>query len=282
MSKKFKKNSTVLIPEYICNVVDKSFDDSYKIIRYKLDENFEPDMDVLLGLLASLYGSGCFMNSLNNEGSKLYEIIKKRKIEVVIDFAQDFYQIYKILTNNCNYHYVFSFNDKSFMGAMGGIIISNVNFSDDTEKKKLGMKKNIILVKRYFFKFLFCKVPYFKRLRDKRRINLPREDSFEFSYCNVFPYTYDNYRISNFQVFLALLGVFRLKNYKKKKRKFIENNFNYINKTKLIDTSTYLSFNKVVESNENKIKKTYGCFNNKYKSIYPDLKIIHNKGFCDK
>lgn len=290
LSKKFKKISVALIPEYICNVVDKSFNDNYKIIRYKLNNAFEPDMNILLELLASnkidilllasLYGSGDFMNDLYNKNSKLYQIIKDKNIEVIIDFAQDFYQIYTIHLNNYyHYHYIFSFNDKSFMGSMGGLIISNTNLTNDVETKKIPLKKIFTLAQRYFIKILHCKIPYLNRFRDKKIKNIP-SDSFEFSYCNTFPYAYDNYRVSIFQLFLALLGIFRLKTYKKNKIKFIKNNTLFINKTKLMNTSTYLSFN--VEIKNNKMKKPYAYFDNKYQSVYPDLNIIHNKGFCDK
>jgi hypothetical protein len=292
LSKKFKKNRIVLIPKYICNVVDMAFEKEYKIIRYGVDEKFEPNIDELIYsinnnkvdilLLASLYGSGEFINELYDHKSKLYKAIKQKKLEVIIDFAQDFYRINSLTLEYKNYHYIFSFNDKSFMGSMGSIIVSNTDLSNIVYKQ-LSVAQNIFLLKNYLIKVVNCKIPLLLKayqllrgIKNKKIIKM----EYEFSTCKVFPYTYDNYKISSIQLFFALIGIFRLKVYYKNKCKYLNIHKDFM-QNRFVDTSAYIIV-KGSDFQTNKFKPPYAYYNNQYDSLYPNLKIIHNKGFCDK
>lgn len=293
LATKFKKNGVALIPEYICNVVDKAFEKDYKILRYRLDENFEPDIDGILDMInnndvdmilfATIYGSGEFIQKLNDANSIINQRINEKSIKIIFDFAQDFYQIYNLSLKFNDYHYIFSFNDKSFLASMGALIVSNDILEKDIESKRLNTKQKYFLVKNYLVKIINCKIPYvlniYKKLRGVKSNNIKKDKEFEFSVCESFPYQYINYKISNWQVLFALIGIFNLKKYRNRKQDFIKKE-NTILINKYISTSPYL----IVKRNtfNHRLKRPYALYNNKYTSIYPNLMIIHNKGFCDK
>lgn len=291
LAKKLKKSAIALIPNYICNVVDMAFEkENYQIKRYKLNDDFEPlceellyflknfDIDILL--VASIYGSGLFYKEINDEFSELYKIIKEKKVNVIIDFAQDFYQINNLVLKNKNYHHIFSFNDKSFMGAMGAIIISRLDIQHNIDFKEMSFKQKNILIKKYFLKLINCKALWlltsYQFLRGIKKSN--KNALYDFSECRTFPYTFDNFKISNIQLLFALLGIFRLNKYIINKQSFMKKN-KYKN-NELINTAAYI----VVKDNNvlcRKVKHPYAKYNDKKSSLYPDLLVVHNKGFCD-
>ena len=295
LAKKLKNTGTVLIPNYICNVVDEAFlREEFTIKRYSLHNTFEPNIDEIIDmilhenvdvlLLASLYGSGCFLDELYNKESKLSQTIKKYHIDVIIDFAQDFNQINHLSLSEDNYHYVFSFNDKSFLGSMGGIIITKLDFLELTYEE-LSIKNRLILIKNYVVKIITCKAKWLLRIyrlmrgvTDNKQV---KKEEFEFSECILFPYTYKNYKISNIQVFIAWIGLLRLSKYRKGKNKIFNQNNDFLN-TKYVKMASYIINIQNSMSYKNKRKKPYALFDDKTKSLYPDINIIHNKGFCDK
>jgi len=293
LAKKFRKNAKVLIPDYICNVVDKAFEEAgYTIIRYKLKENFEPNIQEIIDcieknkidilLFASLYGSDRFLDTVYNQNSKLCEVINSNQIEVIIDFAQDFYRINNLKLEQRNHHYIFSFNDKSFMGAMGAIIISNRDFSN-IKYEKLLFKQHIFLLKSYIIKILNCKTPWllknYQRIRRRKIKNISKLE-YEYSTCKVFPYQYNNYSVSNIQIFFALIGILQLNKYYKNQYEFLTDHREVLTMYGS-KTSAYVVVNDTNKI-KNKIKKPYSYYNDEFTSKYPKLKIIHNKGFCDK
>ena len=294
LAKKFKKNATVLLPEYICNVVDKAFEEEYQIIRYSLNNKLEPSIQDLVNilkshnvdilLLASLCGSGLFYEEIKNKKSKLHKLLMENNIEVIIDFAQDFYQINNLTLNNDKYHYIFSFNDKSFMGAMGAIIVTNSNLTNDIGTRKLSLTQKVVLSKDYLIKIIDCKLPNllmsYRYIRGVKYMKSASCDLYEFSHCDNFPYSFVNYQISSIQLFFALIGISRLKKYKKIKQQFLNNNKSIIADNRFIETASFVVVNKVIAYR--KQKKPYALYNNKFDSLHPNIRIVHNKGFCDK
>ena len=296
LAKEFKDKGTVLIPEYICNVVDKAFEESgYQIVRYKLKKDFEPDIDNIVKLIdknsidillvASLYGSGKFMDVLNDHTSEIFSKITQQNIQVFIDFAQDFYRIYELDLSYPHYHYIFSFNDKSFMGMMGAMVVSDYDLSD-LSYKRLSVKQNIFLFKNYLQKLASCYLPLlitiYRFFRTKGDQNLSEaRQGFEFSYCKTFPYTFINYKVSSMQIFFAWIGIVFLNLQLKKKISFIKKYKTNIQQTRYVNTAAYCIW-KGDKDIARKYKSPYAKHSDPYSSMYPNLKIYHNKGFCDQ
>jgi len=294
-----KRKRTALIPSYVCNVVHKAFEiENYKIITYRINDKFEPDIDAIVKIIeeneidvvlfASIYGSGEFLDELHNTNSTLYKLIREKKVEVIIDFAQDLYQIYNLPKYDKNYHYFFSFNDKSFMSVMGGMIVSKLNLDSGIGLEKLSIRQKILILAIYLLKLVNCKasllLKFYKETKYKV-LGKPRliESPYDYSECASFPYTFNNYKISGIQLLFAIIGFSLLPKYKKKKERLIRTLEGKLVKTKFINTAAYVALKEgcPLHGIHNKVKKSYARLHNKCESEYPNLVVIHNKGFCD-
>lgn len=272
-------NNTVLIPDYICNVVSKSFDKTkWNIITYRTNDILETDLDYLLNIIkecqptvilgASIFGSSALIDLLKNK--RLIVKIRERKIKVILDIAQDIRLIDELPTgySDCIYG-VISFNDKSFLGMMGGGVVTSQPLVYLT--KSLTMKQ---LASLYYKLLIKTSSRY-----ENKAINSSK-NSFEYSFCQSFPYTFESYKIAKIQVILALIGLFNLKYYSKQKNKFLTLDLHL--STRFSNTAAYLILKNNNKKNvDHKIKYSYADVESPETSLRKDLYIIHNKGFYD-
>lgn len=263
-----------LIPDYICNVVNIALEKAgYEIFTYKIDNYYEPNIPEISSIIdkerisllvtASIYGSSAMIDDLLDKS--LLNAINKNDTHVLIDLCQDF-QLLKSLPKNVDQRLsiAVSFNDKSFFGAMGGGLFTNLKLNE--EPTKLSMKKRVSLVK-----IIIRKLIKGNKFNDKK--------NFEYSYCKDFPYELINYRPSRLQLMLAIAGIrnFRLIN---KIKKMQLEKIPGIIRTKHVNTAAYVQLDN--DSNIIQLRKTpYAIHGKPDKSLHPEIKVVHNKGFLD-
>jgi hypothetical protein len=256
----------------------------WKVISYETDNIFEADLSnikemieeydpgVLVG--ASVFGSSGLIDLLSNEN--LLRILKEKNVDVVLDLAQDVRLIEKLPTNSASLHAVFSFNDKSFLGAMGGGVLSSCQIVSGTAK--LSFRQVFILYKMLILK-IFRR--YIHHLKSSRRPTL--NQPFEYSKCDSFPYEFKLYHVPKIQLILGIIGLSSIPFFNKKKRSLLQTNI-YL-KTRYSSGAAFLAVKdlSMIEGvNENRCKKfPYAIDSNPEESLHPELVAIHNKGFMD-
>jgi len=277
-----------LIPEYACNLIDKSLKLSgFEIETYKTDERFEPDIKdiknklsgnaVKLFVTACMFGSSAFLEHLSND--EIRKIIADNKIIVIVDICQDI-SLVKYIPSNYGDQLIatISFNNKSFPGVVGGGILSSGKFNIKT--KPLSLKNTLSLYRKLHHNIIDN---HFNSGYSKDSKKKENPTNFDHSYCEQFPYTFDNFDLSKLQLATALAGCTFLSSFHAKKMQFIRANEKLILKTKHFMTAPYLILNKRTSPhNLNRIKNSYSIPNDPTKSVRPDLIIVHNKGFNDK
>jgi hypothetical protein len=283
LAKTLRKDGRVLMPDYLCNVVEKAFLlENYEILKYSLDELFEPNETEVLKILrtqkidvvlfASIYGSGQFLTRLHNPSDTLNKEINRRNISVIIDLAQDLFLTPITKIENRNYHYVFSFNDKSIRGIMGSLLVSHLSKHIIYPQQQLSLQQNLKLILDWLKKGIKGLIGYYPKSQKLK---------FDHSVCRVFPFEYINYKPSIIQVLIALLGTKYMPIYKNRKMNFLKRNKQHVLMTFYCITTPYLVFKNDLLLNR-KTKSPYAVNNIPYMSLKPNLKIFHNKGFDDR
>ncbi|MBS9392142.1 MAG: hypothetical protein HEQ29_02925 [Dolichospermum sp. LBC05a] len=301
---------TALIPDYICNVVNAALEKAdYKIQTYQTNDRLEPDIEELkeaisnpdIGILltASIYGSSAFLEELNCNEFK--NLIFAKNIHVIVDLCQDIRLIEKLPENyGNNLTAVLSFNDKSFLGIMGGGILAKFTINSPEEKLnffQISFLYKILLLK--FIKivlisssigkkvFLMLKklkylVKYLISIRQELDIK-NTQPNYDYSCCSFFPYTINLYQIQKVQLIMAILGLEDLKRLKKIKMEIFGKNIKY-NSMQNFQTSPYLVLEdeSELESLSRNIKSPYALHHKREHSLRPDITVIHNKGFDDE
>ena len=184
-----KKSQIALLPDYVCNVLFRAFRMAgWKVILYETDKFFEANLSnikemiekyapgVLVG--ASVFGSSGLLDSLSNDS--LVRILKEKKVDVVLDLAQDVRLVEKLPADSASVHAVFSFNDKSFLGAMGGGVLSSCEIV--SESVKLSFQQVFMLYKMAILKAI---QEIHKSFEKQWQVYF--NASFEYSKCGSFP-----------------------------------------------------------------------------------------------
>lgn len=279
VAKIFRKRSdksVALIPDYICNVVNVALEQAgYQVQVYSTNRWLEPESDAIIatirqghvGLLltANIFGSSALLEELKLEPLKT--VITEYDIQVIVDLCQDITLIQHLPVDyGTRLVAVVSFNDKSIPGVMGGGILAS--FEIPEAQRTLSWRQTMILYSKFVLKSFRC----------SRRQKQFDPVAFEYSYCDRFPYTIDSLKISKIQIILALIGIENISSKYSLKKSRSRVNGNLI-KTRYYQTSPYLLTE--VDQPHRKRKASYAIQGQPQVSIYPDLIIIHNKGFCD-
>ena len=289
-----------LIPDYICNVVNTALEKAgFELLTYSTNEYLEPDVDDLMerlrsdqvGLLltASVFGSSALLEELKL--SSVRDLILQNNIHVIVDLCQDI-DLITLLPSNYgeNLSAIISFNDKSFLGVMGGGILSKLRLPKTTTR--MSCRKQCLLYKQLFFKVFFClksKLHHgcsqiLRRGINSRsslpKLNFDTRSQYEYSYCENFPYTFELYAMTKLQIIMALIGLSNRERLRKVKQEFIDE-CPCIRKTSYFETSAYLIVDCKLDK-QRKVKPSYGMHYQPDHSQRPALKIVHNKGFCDE
>jgi len=290
--KLYKKNGAqiALLPDYACNIIHRAFSlAGWHIITYKTDEFFEADWDevnaiinnqkvaVLVG--ASVFGSSGLIEFLNDKHKT--NQLRSRSTQVVLDIAQDIRLVEKIPFDCSDFvTVVVSFNDKSFLGGMGGgILSSTLKFPT---QKKLHFRQSLLLY-MFFLRKLFNNILRLLNTSFDRLHYIP--NNMDYSYCQRFPYRIEPFQPTKLQLILAIVGIYFLPYYQMRKKKLIQLGVHL--PTRFADSAAYLVLKNSSIFEQNKIilnrtrKPPYAKENNPNVSIRAEDFIVHNKGFFD-
>ncbi len=279
-----RQNATApiaLAPDYICNIVPRALAEAgWTVEFYSCDERLESDWSELLrrieygdvGLLlgASVFGSSGLLNDLSDNG-KLRRL-REMGVKIIVDLAQDIRLIDRLPAHGSDMiSCIVSFNDKSFPGAMGGGILSNVAIS---KNENMAVGDLVALYRRTVLSNLG---KYIRRFRNKRG----DEGGFDYSQCAVFPFRLrDNYGISKLQIIAAVQGLSLIRRYEIAKKRFLDEDYHL--DTCFSSTAAYLIVSRDdVHAPGRRRKKPYALEKNSEVSLRPDHWILHNKGFDD-
>lgn len=273
-----QKNKIILIPDYICNVVNIACEKAnYRFIEYALNKQLSPSKEKIIELIkkhkpdaliiASIYGSSFLENELIND-TELRDTIRQSKTLLIYDLCQDA-NLINLTTPSQDLPYVAigSFNDKIIPGIMGAVICSNIEWPRPINK--INSKEFLYLLKWAFQKQFYPKTK--EQLKNEKV-------TFEFSKGTVFPYDFEHEGASNLQLSYAYyLYENYLKNYTVKRKL----NAFYLKEVSIslpyAGQSPYL----LIEKNQSrlKIKSPYARWNNASESKFPELNILQNNGF---
>ncbi|MCB5187693.1 hypothetical protein LG200_06695 [Methylobacillus caricis] len=287
-----KTSRVALLPDYICNVVYKAFEAAgFEIVTYATSDVYEPDWGEVsrLGqentgavlLLASIYGSEFGRNWILSQNG--YHWREENKISVVFDLCQDITQINSLSSHEyigSNYAIVGSFNDKSFPGVMGGVVVTDIpdeeyaapSFLDCCRVLSLFVQKLLKLdrmraIARFFLVSVLSSKPKIKNI-------------YDYSYCNYFPYDFQHSGATKLQIAMAAAGVNFLEKYSDRKKEYL-----LLNRIKPLKTPYYLTAPFVMVQPDdpgiNKDKPPYAVNRNPFVSLKSEIKVKHFKGFDD-
>jgi|GEM_PF-3046675 len=292
------KSSVSLLPDYTCNIVERAFTMAgWEIVKYRTNEILEPDWYELLDTIkkrevgvvvgASVFGSSALLNFLS-ESSKQDEL-RKQGVHVVVDLAQDIRLIDRLPLNCADFvHAVVSFNDKSFLGAMGGGILSewdqfhslSPGLSHETKQLYFWFVAKLL---HHLYRVLSVKLRSLgKASRAEKYITI---SSYDYSYCKDYPYRIEVLKPVKLQFVLAIIGLYSLSYLQSKKKKFLSRNLHI--PTQFAESAAYLMIDITKTPAQGTVrcrmlKLPYAVEGNPKSSLRPYDIIVHNKGFADE
>jgi hypothetical protein len=281
--------NTIIIPEYICNVVGRAFLFSkYNIITYKCNENFELNLNEIkmLGsqkpgsilLLAPIAGAECGQAWITSEEGRNWR--KENDLFLIFDFCQDFSRMYSDdFCGEVNFALLSSFNNKSFAGVMGAVIFSDAIC---VHPKKARFIDCQIVWKALFFNFLsLFRFYLLHQYVKKNATNLVGSSLkvFDYSYCTDPLYSFNHEGIVKIQLSIGAVGKLMLGKYRKKKLSYIKQKLLIPLSSPYCLTSCFIRTKSGGEVF--KIKLPYALDGEPKKSLRPDANLIHFKGFKD-
>lgn len=224
-----EKRVTVFVPDYICNVVEQACEDAgFKIRRYATDINFSPvwndlrhilqqdDHGVLL--VASMFGS---VPITSDEMRRVR--LEFPNLFIVADECQNLVENSTVMVS-LNQAIVFSFNDKTCPGIMGGGVIFSAKQPINMVFKKRSIRSRIqngvlffmIFGKRVVFDFCHI-VKIFMGIGKSYCV----QGGYEYSSCESYHYNTHPDRIHRVSVAYALVSLSLLKHYSEIRRENI-------------------------------------------------------------
>lgn len=301
--RKVSNSSVALLPDYLCNVVERAFAMAgWEIVKYRTNELLEPDWHELLdaiehqkvGVLvgASVFGSSGLLNFLSD--LLMQEELRKRGVIVVVDLAQDICLIDKLPLDCADFvHAVVSFNDKSFPGAMGGGILSEWeqirSLSLDSPPRAEAERLYFWFAAKLLDSLRRMLLVWLKGL-GKFSSNIERApiSRYDYSFCRDYPFRIEYRKPIKLQLIMAIIGIYSLPYLRQKKKKFLSLNLH--TPTQFAESAAYLiidktkTFEALVQgtTRSRKLKPPYAIEGNPNSSLRPHDIIVHNKGFDDE
>jgi hypothetical protein len=299
------RGRTAAIPDYICNVVPKALIlAGWQIEEYSTNEFLEPneaDIDRLIedekiGLIvtASVFGSSALLDYLSR--NDVCERILRSEVFCIVDLCQVI-SLRARLPDGYGHRMaaVLSFNDKSTPGLMGGGVLWARPLSQD--QIPMGLSNHLKLFGRLLLKlayFSVCSiVPSIPPLSNKGEglrgelqwmLASRQRRPLDYSYCASFPNEFHPYRPNRLQLAYALAG---LKTDSIRREKRLPSNSSAVLQTKHVGESPYLVIQSPHGVSGTRIlrrrqKPTYAMEGLPNESKRPGLRVVHNKGFCDR
>ena len=256
---KFQRRNIILLPDYVCNVVEKSIRlaGCRNIIFYKITHTLLPDEeDLFLKINEFQPDVIVFAPIFGSYGEKYIKIMKKvstskKKPVIVLDFAQDL----NIKLPSFIDVSITSFNKKSINGFMGGVLIAKKNILSKYTVKMVPLN----VIEESIFCLLFLKsvlsLAYHKMSVSFKE---PLVQKYDYSECKNMPFLISNKEISIISSVIAIFELKKLTKYEKIRK----NNLFSINEilstihgiqliqTERLEFSPYIPF--YIENNEAK------------------------------
>lgn len=279
--------ATIILPEYICNIVNRAFSGvNYNIISYRCNEDFDINLNEIkkiakdnrgaILLLAPIAGAECGQSWITSAEGRGWR--KDNDIFLIFDLCQDISRIYsEDFVGEVNFALLSSFNNKSFAGIMGAMVISDVV---SLSPEKASWLDFWVVCKTFIFKILERPSQYLKSKFFKIKIKVANTSNvFEYSYCSTLLYNFDHDGIVRLQLSIGAAGMLMIKIYTKIKRSYINQKFlNPVNSPYWL-TSCYVRLKD--GGDLFRIKLPYALDGEPKKSLRPDGFLVHFKGFDD-
>ncbi len=264
----------VLLPEYLCNVVPLAFERAgWRVEGFAVDERFEPDPRALaaraessgadLLLLAPLYGAdGGVGWWAGAEGRALRQ---RLGLTLVLDLCQDAARPALLGDPGEQWAVLTSFNDKSFPGAMGAVLWTDL----DLPPPPLPPARAALLIVLWVL----------RRLLRRERAGVER--GYEFSHAARFPWGFDTAGATRLQLALGAVGLARLPRWQARRQAAVA-----AGRVKPLPLPYAGSAPFVVaaagDPGEHRSKRPYAMAHDAARSLCPLLQVRHNKGFDDR
>lgn len=263
-----------LVPAYLCNVVPMALQrHGWRVVGYDVDERFEPDHLQLarqaerenagLLLLAPLYGAdgGCRW-WCDAPGRALRQ---RLGLALVLDLCQDAGALARIGDCGSRWAAVASFNDKSFPGVMGAALWTDLPVPEPAVP---GWRDALLL-----------QAWALRKLLPRRAAH--REEGFEHSRAERFPYGFEPAGASRLQMALGAVGLRRLPRWQARRRAAVHRG-----DVRPLDLPGAQTSPFVVcaegDPGLHRGKRPYALADDPQRSARPRLLIRHNKGFDDR
>jgi hypothetical protein len=282
-----KEASVVLLPDYICNVLYRSFTEAgFEILTYQTNNQFEPSLDEIRSLVSKANRPTvlCLAPIMGAEGGEDWITSTKgrewrdlNKVSLIFDCCQDISRLFSSrFVSEKNFAIVSSFNDKSFPGIMGAVTITDIpdlqyRLATKSEKKKIN-------------RLLLCKIYSYLRHRIASLTCESRAQlisGYDYSYCMDFPYTFRHSGATSTQVGIGVAGMFFRRLYMHRKLNYLKKKILEPVRTPYFLTSPFIMVDGEMQQPKLKIKAPYGIHGRPKESLRPLLKVYHFKGFMD-
>ncbi|TXH62397.1 MAG: hypothetical protein E6Q84_01380 [Thiothrix sp.] len=282
-----KDNTIALLPDYICNVVPKAFQEAgINISSYPTDLYFEPSIQaiqqlakdqpsVLLCLAPIMGAEGGIAWACSLEGKRWRS---QNNITLFIDLSQGISRLKQLSPTDLDQQFVLmaSFNNKAFPSVMGAIVMSDIDdplFITATNAEQLAIVRQ--LIKRVIQPILSMR----RKSKDVYSLEQNQPSAFEYSYCQQFPYTFAHSGASKLQLAIATAGVWFSRYYRWCKQRYVQQGLITPQPTPFYLSAPYI----LAEPTTAQLKKKapYACHQQPNCSERPHTPSYHFKGFDD-
>lgn len=269
----------VLLPAYLCNVVPLAFErHGWRLSFYATDDGFSADGPALLAqalregagtvLVAPLYGGdGGLRWWVSPEASALR---RQHGLQLVLDLCQDAAWLQALPPDLAQCAVLVSFNDKSFPGAMGAAMWTDLPVPVPAAPGWPAVRG--LLAWR-----LLTLLAYWRHAGKGR----PGAAAFEFSRAQEPPYDFSVAGACRLQIALGLLGLAQLPHWQARRRQALARG-----RVKAVVPSLEGAppFVRVADDDPgvHRAKKPYAVHGDAARTLRPALRVRHNKGFADR
>lgn len=267
---------TLLLPAYLCNVVALAFErQGWTLVGYEVDEDFQPDNAALLAraadcgasavLLAPLYGSDGGLRWWL--APAVAQQCRQQRLALVLDLCQDAAWLREVPAGWQGGAVVLSFNDKSFPGAMGAVLWTDLPCDEPPAPgpavalRLLGWRLRVLL--------------------GSLRRGASAAEGFEYSQATQFPHDFSIPGATRWQLALGLLGLRGLARWQQRRRAALQRGDVKPAGPSVGSSSPYVLV-AADDPGRHRRKSPYAVADAPTQSLRPALQVRHNKGFDDR